>query len=85
MAAPDFFSWGRGKGGRGAGLVGADISHGKALDGCMDDDWGGSWEVGVPDILFVSPGHYSGAGRKHAAGAKKLLTPKILYIAVREF
>ena len=33
-------------GGQGAGHVGADTSHGRALDGCMDDNWGGgggSW------------------------------------------
>ena len=29
-------------GGQGAGHVGADISHGRALDGCMDDNWGGA-------------------------------------------
>ena len=26
--------------GQGAGHVGADISHGRAFDGCMDDNWG---------------------------------------------
>ena len=27
-------------GGQGAGHVGADISHGRAFDECMDDNWG---------------------------------------------
>ena len=35
------FSPGGGGGGQGAGHVGADISHGRALNGCMDDNWGG--------------------------------------------
>ena len=35
------FSLGGGaKGGQGAGHVGVDISHGRALDECMDNNWG---------------------------------------------
>ena len=37
-AAPNFPRGGGG--GQEAGHVGADISHGRALDGCMDDNWG---------------------------------------------
>ena len=35
------FSPGGQEGGQGAGLVGADISHRRALHECMDDNWGG--------------------------------------------
>ena len=37
--------------GQGAGHVGADISHGRAIDGCMDDNWGeGSWGGSPPPL-----------------------------------
>ena len=41
-----FLLGGQRGGGQGAGHVGADISHGRALDGCMDDNWGGGQLVG---------------------------------------
>ena len=35
--------------------MGADISHGRALDECMDDNWGGGGAAGV-----ARPGHRGG-------------------------
>ena len=74
-AAPDFFTWGGGqgvggKGARGQGggqggargrACGADIRHGRALDECMDNNWGqlagGKARMGQLPPPPASPAH----------------------------
>ena len=41
MGGARLFLLGGGGGKEGAGHVGADINHGRALDECMDNNWGG--------------------------------------------